>query len=55
MPTRPRLLLLMPEPRRSEVFSPETLHRLRALGDLSIPEGDTAALAASLPDLFAGT
>jgi phosphoglycerate dehydrogenase-like enzyme len=52
MPARPRLLLLMPEPRRSEVFSAEALARLRALGDLTAPEGDTTALTASLPELL---
>ena len=54
MSTRPKCLLLMPERRRAEVFAPETLDRLRALANLTIPEGDTAALAASLPALLSG-
>lgn len=54
MSTRPSLLLLMPEPRRAQVFTPESLDRLRSLGDLAVPEGNTAALAASLPRLLAG-
>jgi len=52
MTSRPSLLLLMPEPRRSQVFAPEALDRLRALGDLTVPEGDTRTLAAELPRLL---
>lgn len=53
MISRPNLLLLVPRPRRDEVFTQESLVRLAGLGELVIPDGDTEALCARLPSLLA--
>jgi len=47
-----RILLLMPPRRRDQVFPPHVMARLGELGEAIVPDGDTAALAAALPDLL---
>jgi phosphoglycerate dehydrogenase-like enzyme len=49
---RPRIILLSPRKRRDEVFVDDTYARLRALGDVAIPEGATQELAELLPSLL---
>src|SRR5688500_1520250 len=49
---KPRIALLMPPHRRDLVFPPRVRERLEALGEIVAPDGDTAALAAALPDVL---
>lgn len=51
---RPTVALLMPGPRRDEVFSAAALDHLRSFATLLVPTGDTAALGAQLPLLLPG-
>jgi len=52
--SKPRIAFLMPEARRAQVFTPAALDRLRALGEVVAPEGDSKAVATQLPDILPG-
>ncbi len=50
--SRPRIAFLMPEARRGQVFTPAAIERLRSLGEVVAPAGDTKAVAAQLPEVL---
>jgi len=52
--SKPRIAFLMPEARRGQVFTPAALDRLRSLGEVVAPEGDSRDVGARLPDVLPG-
>src|SRR2546428_9162267 len=50
--SRPAVALLMPPPRRDQVFAAAALVHLRSFAHTVIPDGDTAGLTDRLPEIL---